>query len=178
MSEMIEHLKNRYVDLDLHNPIITQDTATFMLYNLSSQLVGWQRYAPKNEHLCSNSFNGRYYTYRTQHQIGFFGMESIKLNSPCVFVTEGIFDIVRLTQKGCAGLALLTNSPNDSMLNQLFCLGKPIIAICDNDKGGDFLKKKLKGLASAYITPIEKDLGDSSQEFIDNIVYTYYTTKS
>jgi hypothetical protein len=40
------HLKQRHLDLELHRPILDEELniATFLLYNLSGQLVGYQQY--------------------------------------------------------------------------------------------------------------------------------------
>jgi len=42
------HLKHRHLDLELHRPILDEELniATFLLYNLSGQLVGYQQYNP------------------------------------------------------------------------------------------------------------------------------------
>jgi hypothetical protein len=43
------HLKQRHLDLELHRPILDEELniATFLLYNLSGQLVGYQQYQPE-----------------------------------------------------------------------------------------------------------------------------------
>jgi hypothetical protein len=174
VEQMKSHLMSRYVDIKLHRPIFTKQTATFLLYNYNGQLVGWQRYAPNNKHLSNNSFSGKYYTYRSNSQIAVFGLESVNLNSEIIFITEGIFDAVRLTAKGFSAIALLTNAPNSSMLNFLSCLGRQLVGICDNDNGGMFLKTKLSKITKNFYTPSCKDLGESSDFEIKTIINTYY----
>ena len=170
MFDVKQHLIKRHVNINLHRPIITQNAATFLLYNLSKQLVGWQRYSPNSPHLSSNDVNGKYYTYRTPHQLALFGFEAYEITSQCIFVTEGIFDAVRITKYGKSALALLTNSPNSSMLNLLSCLPNKITIIIDNDKGGDTLYKKTKHITSSFIRPPEKDLGECDESFITSIL--------
>lgn len=170
MFDIKQHLTQRYVDLDLHKPITTPTSATFLLYNLSKQLVGWQRYSPLNPHLCSNDTNGRYYTYRTPYQLALFGFESYCSKLSNIFITEGIFDAVRLTRHKQCALALLTNSPNSSMLNLLSCLANKLTVIIDNDKGGETLYRKIKCITTNFITPPAKDLGDSDESFIKSIL--------
>lgn len=172
-EEMIIHLKSRDVDFKLHNPIISNESATFICYNLSGQIVGWQRYSPNRKSLCSNDPEGRYYSYRSPSHISIFGLETYSLNSKCIFVTEGIFDCTRLTKRGATAFALLTNSPNSSMLNFLACLPQNIIAICDNDKGGEFLKKSLQNITSKFIVPRAKDLGEETTDFVEDLITKY-----
>jgi len=165
-----QHLIDRHVDLDLHRPNLSESSATFMLYNLSGKIVGYQRYMPLNTDRARNDFNGRYYTYRMNQEIAIFGLESYKANST-VIITEGIFDAVRLTKRGCTALALLTNAPNSSMLNSISLLPNRIVAIVDNDDGGKLFKKKIVQVANAIITCTHnKDLGESSEDFVDNII--------
>jgi hypothetical protein len=174
VDQMKDHLKSRYVNFKVHHPVITEQTATFLLYNYNGQLVGWQRYAPNNEHLSNNCFDGKYYTFRSCSHIAVFGLESVDCDSRVIFITEGIFDAVRLTSKGIPAIALLTNSPNSSMLNFLGCLGRKLVGVCDNDKGGEFLKKKLCKIANNFYTPCAKDLGESSEEEVDNLINKFY----
>ena len=170
---MTLHLKSRDIDFDIHRPIITKDSATFICYNLSGQLVGWQRYAPNRKSMCSNNPDGRYYTYRSNSHISIFGLETYNSNTKCIFVTEGIFDSARLTKRGATAFALLTNSPNSSMLNFLACLSQRIVAVCDNDNGGDFLRKRLKNIAIDFIVPRAKDLGEETTDFVDSLITEY-----
>jgi len=164
------HLIERHVDLGLHKPYISDLSATFMLYNLSRKLVGYQTYMPLNKKLCANDINGRYYTYRISGEICIFGLETYKPNNT-VYITEGIFDAVRLTKLGRSAFALLTNSPNSSMLNFISLLPNNIVAIVDNDDGGKIFKKKIAPVCNAIVTCTHfKDLGESSESFVEEII--------
>lgn len=163
-----EHLASRHVDMNLHTVYTSDTKATFMLYNLSGQIVGYQAYSPLAPNLSSNSLDGRYYTHRSRH-IAIFGQETIPFARRTVFLTEGVFDIVRLTKLGCSGLALLTNSPNSSILNFLYCLPYKLILISDNDKGGEILRKRLTGIVSDIIIPPYKDLGEAEESYVKEI---------
>jgi hypothetical protein len=59
------------------------------------------------------------------------------------------------------------------MLNFLECLPQRKIGICDNDKGGDFLRKRLKYIASDFILPRAKDLGEETTDFVEDIITKY-----
>jgi hypothetical protein len=175
--ELEQHLKDRHMDINLHAPILSDKIATFLLYNLSGQIVGYQRYDPSfpsafaGDGKQSNLRDRRYYNYVSTDKIGLFGLESFNLNVPCVFVVEGVFDACRLTSRGACAIAMLTNTPSSSMKNLLLCLGKPLIAVCDNDPSG----RKLKSVGHYNETVRDgKDLGDCSEEFVDFILKKYY----
>ena len=167
-----EHLLSRYVDFDIHTVYMSDTKATFMIYNLSGQIVGYQQYNPLAPHLSSNALDGRYYTRRSPH-LCVFGLETLSESENTIFITEGVFDATRLTIKGCSGIALLTNSPNSSMLNFLACLSKRRILISDNDKGGELLRKSLTKLVDHIIIPPFKDLGESTEDYVNQIIHEY-----
>ena len=171
MTTVEQHLLSRHVDLDLHRPVINEleNTATFYLWNLSGQLTGYQQYRPgasKDWH--NDPKQGRYYTYRTSEHMAVFGVESLHLTPHVVFVTEGIFDAVRLTELGVSAIAVLTCDPSSSVRNFLSSLGRTVVAVCDNNRAG-------RKLASAGDVAVfaETDLGESSSEFVKNLVDTY-----
>lgn len=176
IDQMRQHLMSRFMDIDLHRPAISQHVATFMLYNLSGQIVGYQRYNPSfpsafpGDGKQSNLRDRRYYNYVTNGQIGIFGIESFHANVSCVFVVEGVFDACRLTQRGACAMAVLTNNPSSSMRNMLMCLGKPVVAVCDDDKSGIKLRK-----CGHYHETVHqgKDLGDCSEEFVNYLLNKY-----
>jgi len=167
-----QHLLSRHIDFDVHAVYMSETKATFMLYNLSGQVVGYQQYSPLAPKLSSNALDGRYYTRRSPH-LCVFGLETLSESQNTIFITEGIFDIARLTEKGCSGIALLTNSPNSSMYNFLDCLPKRRILVIDNDKGGQFLKKTLTGLIHDVIIPPFKDLGEATDDYVNQIIDEY-----
>jgi hypothetical protein len=171
--DMINHLRSRHINIDLHKPSISNTTATFFLYNFSGQIVGWQKYSPNNKKTSCNDTQGRYYTYRSNDRIALFGLESITNNTNTIFVTEGIFDAARLTNKGCGAVALLTNSPNSSIKNFLYCISKKLVIVCDSDVGGDFLRKSLKGFGYNFYTPSAKDLGEAEESEVQKLINTF-----
>ena len=174
MFDVKEHILKRHVDLNIHTVYLTDTKATFMLFNISGQITGYQVYSPLSPHLSSNSYSGRYYTHRSKF-ISIFGLETLKLNCKTVFLTEGIFDAVRLTKKGKCALALLTNSPNSSMLNFLYCLPQKRVLVSDNDKGGCFLRKSLTGIVHDVVVPPFKDLGEATEEYVEYVSTIYDT---
>lgn len=176
IEEMRDHLVSRHVNFNVHRPIISKEITTFLLYNLSGQIVGYQRYNPSfpsafpGDGKQSNLRDRRYYNYVSSGKIGLFGIDTFNLNVKCVFITEGIFDACRLTNRGACCFAMLTNTPSSSMKNFLSCLGKPVIAICDNDVHG----RKLKNSAHYHETVDgAKDLGECDEEFVDYLLEKY-----
>lgn len=168
-----DHLLSRHIDFDVHTVYMSDSKATFMLYNLSGQIIGYQKYDPLSPNRSCNSIDGRYYTRRTNH-ICVFGLETITLNTNLLYITEGIFDVARLTSKGCSGIALLTNSPNSSMINFLDCLSYKLLLVSDNDKGGDILRKALTPIIDDHIIPPYKDLGEATEDYVDSIIKHYH----
>jgi hypothetical protein len=175
-NELKAHLRDRHMNLDLHRVVLSDEVATILLYNLSGQVVGYQRYNPAfpsaflGDGKQSNLRDRRYYNYVSEGKIGLFGLETFYLNSPCVFITEGVFDACRITNRGACAIAMLTNTPSSSMKNFLRCLAKPLIAVCDDDTSG----KKLRSVGHYYETVQGgKDLGECPEEFVDFLLQKY-----
>lgn len=172
METVYQHLLNRHVDFDLHRPMVDEENrvATFYLYNMTGMLCGYQQYRPD----ATKSYNnhpklGRYYTYRKQPTLALFGVESLYLNNRTVFLTEGVFDACRLTQRGYAALAVLSNDPSHELHNFLACLNRKVVAVCDNDVAG----KKLAKFGDVSVYTDDKDLGDSTDQYVEYLLKTY-----
>ena len=169
MSALTTHLQSRFVNFDLHRPIIDDDAgvATFLLFNLSRQIVGTQQYRPHAPKTARNDpREGRYFTRSKSGTIAVFGIESLHLNPNIVFVTEGIFDAVRLTSIGIPAIAVLSNNPTPDLKNFLQCLGRKVIVVCDADSAGRALAK----FGDVSETLGEKDLGEAEQSTVDALV--------
>ena len=169
---LVEHLKSRHLDLELHRPVLDleNNVATFYLYNLSGQLVGFQQYRPLASKAPSNHpRESRYFTYRKQPTLALFGVESLHLTPDVVFLTEGVFDACRLTELGVSALAVLSNDPTPQLHEFLKCLNRRVVVVADNDAAG----RKLAKFGHVVVFCEEKDLGDSSEEFVRELVYKY-----
>lgn len=168
---LVEHLKSRHLDLQLHRPVLsdTEGVATFYLWNLSGQMVGYQQYRPLGEKKPQNSpKEGKYFTYRKQPTLAVWGVESLA-NPGSLFVCEGIFDACRLTEKGCAAIAVLSNNTGWDLKNWLSMLNRRVVAVCDNDSAG----KKLAKFGHESVVCYEHDLGDSSEDFVNSLILHY-----
>jgi len=173
MKTVLEHLKGRHLDVDLHLPMIDEEerVATFYLWNLSSQLIGYQQYRPDADKTKNNHpKEARYFTYRKQPTLAVWGVESLHLTPHVVFLTEGVFDAARLTERGYSALAALTNNPTKDLRNWLSMLNRKVVVISDADASGRKLSK-----FGDYSETVEgfKDLGDASAEYVEYIINKY-----
>lgn len=179
-----DHLRSRGVDPSRPTVVVDEKTgiATFLLYDLGGRLVGYQQYNPDG----SKKINGhgkqasekdlaKYFTFVGDEgrvkKIAVWGVDTIDIDDPLLFVTEGVFDIAKVHNAGYPGIAVLCNNPQP-LRSWFKAMGKLTIAIEDNDASGS----KLRNLCDAHFTVPDpyKDLGDMPQEeatkFIQSIV--------
>lgn len=184
MTSLKQHILDRCVDTDLH-PVWLDEierVATFPLWNLSGEMVGYQAYRPDANKVQKNDQKGRYYTYkgikllpRHNKTVAVWGLESWFL-STTLFITEGIFDAARLTQRGYSAIAVLSNDPNTSTLNWLLHVRtmRPTVAVCDPGAAG---RKLAKTAHTAHTVSVpnqpDADLGDVSDEYVSNLLQCY-----
>ena len=139
-----DHLASRNLQLGRYNHVSIDDTnevATFPLWNLSGQMVGFQQYRPwgsKSQN--NNPREGKYFTYITGGHIGVWGVDTLHYNQHQVFVCEGIFDACQLHNFDLPAIAVLGNNPLH-IVPWLKALGRKIIAIPDDDDAGRNLGK-------------------------------------
>jgi hypothetical protein len=174
------HLQDR--GIDLKNTSVVFDTENkkcwFFLYNLSGKLVGVQRYWPQGIKTTGGKLtpdNAKYFTTVSDEgnskHIAVWGLESYRIDSPYLFVTEGIFDANTIHAAGYPAIAMLSNDPTKQTVYWLKTLPQTTIAICDNDIAGKSLGKACK---LSFTVPEGKDMNDLSsekaKEFLDDIV--------
>lgn len=171
-DDIESHLASRDVDLNKTYVVVDKesDTAVFLLYNLTGQLVGYQQYNPRGSKTGNDARDrdkAKYWTYITKHPektIGVWGLETVFDHQGFIFVTEGIFDAVKLHNIGMPAIAVLGNHPK--MLKPWFAaMNKKVIAVVDNDQAG----QKLKSISSVSISTPEpyKDLGEMPQNEVE-----------
>lgn len=164
-----EHLKDRHVDLAVHSVWIDsfEGVATFPVYNLSRQIVGYQQYRPTaNKKKNNHAKEGRYFTHITKPLLGVWGLEAWRF-SKTLFITEGVFCAARLTERGVSAIATLSNNPKHLHDFLLFARSsRPVVAICDYGSAGNELAK----FAHSKIVMSEKyDLGDAPEVIVNEI---------
>lgn len=182
-DDMTSHLKSRGVDASKTRYVLDEDSGDtfFFLYNLSGQMVGYQKYNPlydkkgQNARKMKDPTKTKYYNWVGDElkgkKIAVWGLESLSFTDKYLFITEGIFDIARAHQAGYAGIAVLCNNPSPQLKNWLKTLPQTKIVIYDNDEAGEQLRK-----LGDYSFSVEggKDLNDLSEEeakeFLDDII--------
>lgn len=184
MTTLRQHILDRHVDLDLHTVWLDEAdrVAYFPLWTLSGVYAGYQAYRPDADKVQKNDEKGRYYTYRgnkliPKHvkHVAVWGMESWKL-STTLFITEGIFDAARLTQRGYSAVAVLSNDPNTSTLNWLRMVRtqRPTVAICDPGRAGVKLAKTAHRAHTVSVAGLtDADLGDVDDNYVTQVIECY-----
>lgn len=171
---MLEHLKSRHLDLNLHTVWVDNEEriATFPIWNLSGQLVGYQHYRPEGTKVPNNNpLGGKYFTRVKDKRVGVWGLESWNLSNT-LFLTEGIFDACRITKLGYSAIAVFGNDLSNSTRRWLWTVrrSRPVVAVCDNDVPG---KKLAKHAHTSHVVKDYKDLGESSEEYVKTLVTTF-----
>ena len=190
MKTVLQHLKDRHVDLNLHTVWVgeVERIATYPLWNLSGQLCGYQAYRPEASKVQKNDEAGKYYTYRGKklapdrlerpnknRAVSVACMESWYLTNT-LFVTEGYFDAVRFTELGVSAVALLSNDPSPDLQNWLMFVRqeRPVVAICDPGRAGS---KLVKAGHVSHVVQLpndpDGDLGDASPDYVQNLIDLY-----
>lgn len=164
---MVSHLRGRGVDPEMTRVIIDEESGDtyFFLYNLSGQLVGYQKYNPNYSKVNKNPQLAKYFTWVSDEgrgkKIAVWGLEYFDMNLPYIFLVEGVFDAARIREAGYPAIALLCNDPSSSLTRWLSTLPQTKIVIYDNDKAG----RKLRRVGNySYTVPTGKDVNDLTPE--------------
>jgi hypothetical protein len=170
-----EHLISRGLNIET-SPVIIDDEnqiATFLLWDLSGRLAGYQQYNPFGTKDCRNDEKFRdilkYYTYAGEEgeiknvckkKLVAYGFHTLEFGQKILFLTEGVFDAVKIHNAGFPALAVLTNNPQH-LKSTISSLSRYTIAIRDDDKAGTMLKK-CADVAFSVPAPYH-DLGEMPQ---------------
>lgn len=174
METMLEYLRRRKLNVELHRPVVdeVERAVTYYLWNLSGQLVGYQQHrpdAPKSPQKLGPKAT-RYFTYRKQPTLALWGVESLHLNKGPVFLCEGVYDAARLTYRGYSALAACSNDPKRELRNWLDFLCRPVVAVCDDDAAG---RKLAKFGDYVEVAPNGDDLGSAPEEYVTYLLEKY-----
>ncbi len=179
MSFIRRHLKERHVDLDRTRLVIDDktDQATFLCFNLLGQLIGFQKYNPHGEKAHHNKREtSKYFTCVSErHRYAqAWGLDTLHYRSDVLYVTEGVFDAVRLHNLNLPAIATFTNSPPDALRDYLRLLPHKIVGILDNDSNAS--GSKLEGFCDEfYYTPDPyKDLGEMPESALLRFINKIY----
>lgn len=192
MNLVEQNLKERHVQPERYSVSWDDETACFLLFNLSGKIVGYQNYkwwADKTRN--NDPRESRYYTYssnpkffvdsgnsdclwiqktdRNCRELAVFGLETYFYRTDILFMVEGIMDAVRLHNLGLPAIALLSNDPKH--LKYWFpLLNRLLIVITDDDKAGQLLGK----YGDIVLTLSGgRDLGDMSDREVKKLVKEY-----
>lgn len=176
-TSLVSHLQTRSLDIALHKVWLdpVNNLATFPLYNLSGQLVGYQQYRPNGTKTRGNNpREGKYFTYRTKGELALWGLESL-LDSECnepIYVCEGIFDAARLTKMGLCAVATLSNNPKGlTEWLRVLSATRKIVVVCDSDQAGQALAKFASHPSLVFTCPTSHDLASVPFLFIAGMVH-------
>ena len=113
-----------------------EEHVVFPLVAPGGRFVGHQRYFWRRPKLRSNDEQGRYITtYLAECKLtSFYGWDNCCGHGP-LFVTEGIWDSIRVVNCYVDCIALLCNSPSKALKHYLRLLvrDRPIVALIDRD---------------------------------------------
>lgn len=183
MFDLTAHLKERQIDMDVHQVWLHDDpvepVATFPMWNLSGQLCAYQAYRPFAHKDKRNDAKGRYYLFKGDRLCGkrsktvsIWGLESWYF-SKTLFATEGIFDAAAITCRGYSAVAVLSNDPDTSTVNwlQMVQANRPVVMVCDPGKAGYRLRRATRRhhIVNVPGEP-DADLGDAPGWYVDDLV--------
>ena len=122
------------------------EVVTFPLWNLSGQLVGYQKYSwdkPKSNKV--NPIDQKYFTRLPKGTLGFYGLDLLPLGylGP-IYLVEGIWEALVGWFFGIPCIAILgvvKKGVDSSKLTWLNTLPNEIIPLCQNDDAGRCLAK-------------------------------------
>jgi hypothetical protein len=172
-----DHLRSRYFDTSLYaNVAVSDDYATFPLFNMSGQMVGFQSYNPSlpKAHVDDPRL-ARYYTWVTKPcasknaEVAVWGLETVHWADDTLFLTEGVFDACRLHWHGLPAVAVLSNNP-DHLLSWLKAMPSKKVACVQGDKAG---MKLAKYGDEAVMLPESKDVGDLTEDEFNHFFSKY-----
>jgi len=178
MTVIETHLVSRGVDLSRVRVFIdeVECVATFPLFNLTGQMVGFQQYRPfASKQVRNDPRTGRYYTHVAREhdhvkKIAVWGLESTRTCDSSCFVVEGIFDAVKIQNENLPALAVLCNDPKH-LRPWLRAWNKHIIAVVDSDAAGSKLASiahRVMRLPSQF-----KDLGEMDQREVSALLHEF-----
>lgn len=135
--DILDHLKQRHLDISRYNIYISNDCVVFPLWTFTGRMIGYQQYRPDGEKKRQKDPRmGRYFTKTSFDKTpALWGVETINTDDKLLFVTEGIFKACRLHNLGYNAIAVLGNDPA-RLKEWLYSCGYKTVAVCDGDRAG------------------------------------------
>jgi hypothetical protein len=175
MYTLRKHLESRRLFPEHYRCYLDEGSniATFYIFNLSGQWIGYQTYNPHMPKYRTNLTpqEQRYYTYITGKKDlrmnAVWGLERYDYRKELLFVTEGIFDACVFHNLGYNAVACLANAPKK--LKSMFkAMNHKVIGIADGDEAG----KEICVISDdLLIMPDGKDANDlTDKELVDILI--------
>ena len=145
LAENFDHLIHRGGTTSMRHVVVDEKYIYFYLYNLSGQMVGYQRYFKDGtkEFRNEDRADAKYYTYISKAAkgsvLGVYGLNSYHPQTD-LYIVEGVWDAIVLHKFGFSAIAVLCNNP-EHLASWLFAIPNKVIAIPDADKSGSKLIK-------------------------------------
>ncbi|EPG3364451.1 toprim domain-containing protein [Acinetobacter baumannii] len=161
-NKIYKHLISRELQPWAYKGVIVDEVnnvCTFLIHNLSGQLIGYQEYRPdilEKSHGKPRG-EGRYFTYVTEGQTLLWGLERLNPKLKHLYVVEGAFKAAYLHRLGFNAVAIFGNKPSVAQMQQLSVLPYELIGIGDNDEAGAMLPR---AIGKGSVSP--KDLDEMS----------------
>lgn len=159
METLKQHLIDRGMEPDKYQISYDHDEGiiTFLLYNGTGNIVGYQQYRPSqpSKQKKNDPKSGRYYTYLPKETDGVFGLDVLNVTDRTIYIVEGVFKAAVLHRLGYNAIAVLTSTPKRlkpwfRILRQTWNL----VAIGDNDDAG---RKLVSIVGKGFQSPIDLD---------------------
>ena len=160
--------KRHFLNSNTTSYILTDQIATFKLFNLDKKYVGFQQYNPNGDkNLRRDPAKGRYYTITSE--FGVWGLESIDDfdDQSIVVICEGVFKACRFHNHRIPTIATLCNNPPKKFTKELMLRypDKIFVVVPDPDKAG----MKLINHGHTYLTP-RKPIDDMTKDEFDDFI--------
>ena len=142
---LLDHLKERGYHKDIAHCVVDDTVATFFLYTLTCEMVGFQQYNPSGSKKLNDRETAKYWTYHSPGTCRFWipkNFFELVTKEKKVFVQEGIFDALPLVNMGYPAVAILTNNNKESVRN-LHLSGYKTLCLCDGDPAGQTLGRQV-----------------------------------
>lgn len=160
MFNLLEHLIGRDCDFTSDKSVIpdpVNNVATFLIWNLSGELAGYQRYNPMTtDKKTNNPKEARYFTRVKKGRYAPYGLEQYAQDEP-LYIVEGVFDLFSMRKAGANNvLAILGSKPPNNFFNFLKSHQNEIIRVIDGT-GDDKVKRLHLGEDRVIMCPEGED---------------------
>ena len=164
-----EHLLSRNYNPDLYKNQSIDDNNNLLsvhIYNLEDMMVGFQTYNPLGSKATFPRDAAKYNTYCMKGEKAFWGLETLDSSKSTLFIVEGLFKASALHKIGYNALSIFGSNASH-LTDLLHSLNFELVAVGDNDEGGETLVKSVEKMGG-FGFMLEKDVDEyTSTELID-----------